>query len=160
MLFRSSKSVTTLARVDTAGYLGGSEFGWTRGVLGVNLEPNAMVRLSAGAYGSVQYGTPRFQFDRLIGEHGLEIRGDFDFGATRFSYLQKYDTKLKWYDREYLVSQVAGPFEPYILYRKFPQTYTVGIRFRMDDLVDIVSNRRFPRMERKAVISAPSGARG
>jgi hypothetical protein len=66
--------------------------------------------------------------------------------------MQKYDHELGWFDREYWIAQAAGCLEPYLIYRKFPQTYTLGVRFRMDDLYDIISRRSFRRSGSKTTV--------
>jgi hypothetical protein len=64
--------------------------------------------------------------------------------------MQKWDRRLGWFDREYTASQVIGCLEPFLLYRKYPQDYNLGIRFRLDEFYDVLRRRDFRR-------SPPSG---
>ena len=152
--------LSTLTRIDASQFLGKKGFGWVRGSAGLVYEPTPQVTLAGGFVMSKEAGTPDFQFDRLVAEQGFHLRADLNLGATKISYLTKYDKALKWYDREYMISQVAGCFEPFILYRQFPSDYRFGLRLRLDNFYDILQRRNFkrtkpaaPAPEHKMVIS-------
>jgi hypothetical protein len=74
-------------------------------------------------------------------------------GPTKFSYMSKYDPKLGWYDREYMVSQVAGCVEMFILSRKHPSDYNLGFRFRLDEFYDVLRRRNFNRSVKPTMVS-------
>jgi hypothetical protein len=157
--------LSTLTRIDTSQYLGKNAFGWVRGSAGLVYEPIPQLRLAGGLVVSKSVGTPDFQFDRLVAEQGFHLRADLNLGPTQISYLTKYDRTLKWYDREYIISQVAGCFEPFILYRQFPSDYRFGLRLRLDNFYDMLQRRQFkrtktaapPAMQHKTVISEDKG---
>jgi hypothetical protein len=148
--------LSTLTRVDTSQFLGKNSFGWIRGSAGVVYDPIPQLRVGATAMTSKQFGTPDFQFDRLVSERGFTFRANLNLGPTQISYLTKYDTKLKWYDREYIVSQVAGCFEPFILYRQFPSDYRFGLRLRLDNFYELLERRTFKRTKPAAPASEPA----
>jgi hypothetical protein len=148
--------VGTIGRVDTSQFLGKNGFGWVRAFAGLYFEPTPLLRVAGGVVTSKSFGTPDFFFDQLTAERGFHLRADLNLGATQISYLTKYDTRLKWYDREYIISQVAGCFEPFILYRQFPSDYRFGLRLRLDNFYDILQRRNFRRTKKpptKTVIS-------
>jgi len=155
-----SSKLKTLARLDGTSYLGSSTYSWGRGIAGVVYEPIPRLRVSGGLFGVTQKGTPQFQFDSPVATRGFQVRADVDLGPTKFSYLTKFDKGLGWFDREYIVSQVAGCFEPFLLYRQFPQTYTLGVRLRLDDFYEILSRTDFARKPGKTVISSPHEGHG
>ncbi len=147
---RLGPKLSTLTRLDASQFLGENAFGWIRGSAGLVYEPIPQLRLAGGLVLSKQAGRPDFQFDRLVAEQGYHLRADLNLGPTKISYLTKYDRTLKWYDREYTISQVAGCFEPFILYRKFPSDYRFGLRLRLDDFYDILQRRQFRRSKTAA----------
>ncbi len=139
------RNIRSIARLDTTNFFGPKQYGWVRGIVGLAFEPMKQLRFSAGAYSSFDYGTPDYIIDPLVSKTGLVYRADFNLGPTKFSYMTKYDTRLGWFDREYSVSQVVGCFEPFLLYRKYPNEYALGLRLNLDDLMNLVTSRNFSR---------------
>jgi hypothetical protein len=135
----------SLERVDTEQYFGGEQYGWVRGQLGAAYQATDRIRIAAALVGTVEYGRETFSFDRPVQREGANFRFDFDLGPTKVSYLQKYDTRLKWYDREISFSQVAGCFEPYFVQRQFPRSFVFGVKLRtgnFDQLLHRTSENR------------------
>ncbi len=87
-------------------------------------------------------------------------------GPTQISYLLKYDRGRGNYDRQYIISQVVGCLEPYVLYRKFPDDYKIGVRLRIDRFLRMLSSREFKRrrpaqpVESKTSAPIPSSPSG
>ena len=132
-------------RLDSNVFVGNHDFGWVRGFGGLAYMPISQLRLSAGGFYSNQAGTPDFPIDPLFATVGYVVRADLLLGPTKLSVLRKYDTYLKFYDREYTISQDVGCFQPFILYREYPSDYQLGLRLRLDDLTDLMTKRNFNR---------------
>lgn len=145
------RNLRTFGRLDTNLIVGANQYGWLRGILGVAYQPLSQVTLSAGGFASQDFGTPDFSIDRLYAKNGIVLRSDFDLGPTKFSYMTKWDRDRRWFDREYTASQVVGSLEPFVVYRKFPREYSIGIRFRLDEFYAALRRRDFRRT--KSVIS-------
>ncbi len=152
---RITRNLRTITRVDTQIFLGETDYGWVRGFIGLAYMPVPQVRISAGTFYSADSGTPQFPIDPLYSKAGYTVRGDVNLGPTKFSYLQKYDRYYKWFDREYSVSQVVGCFEPYLLYRKNPTDYQLGLRLRLDNLTDLLTQRNYKRPSNVTKVISP-----
>jgi hypothetical protein len=120
-----------------------NQFGWVRGQAGLVYQPNSWLTLGAAIIQASESGTPDFIADRLVSKRAGHLRADLNFGRTKLSYLAKFDfDRETWYDKEYSISQVLGCIEPFLIRREFPRDYAFGVRFRMDDLFDILERRR------------------
>jgi len=150
-----ARNLRTLSRIDTDIFLGETNYEWVRGLAGLSYSPIHQLRFSGGAYYSQDSGTPYYPIDPLYSRVGYEARVDFDLGPTKFSYLQKYDDSMKWFDKEYTVSQVVGCFEPYLLYRQNPSDYQLGLRLRLDNLTDLLTQRNFKRAPTTTRVISP-----
>ena len=135
----------TISRIDSDLFFGRQQYGWARGFLGLAFSPVPQLRLSTGGYFSGAAGNAQYAIDPLYSKTGYSVRADLNLGPTKFSYLQKFDGHLGWFDKEYVFSQVVGAFEPFILYRKNPSDYQLGLRLRLDDLTDLFNKRKFVR---------------
>ncbi len=151
--------LSTLGRIDTSIFGGRNQFGWIRGSAGLVYQALPQLRLAGAFVTSAEAGTPQFAFDPLYAKSGYHLRGDLNLGATRVSYLTKYDTRLKMYDREYMISQVAGAFEPFLVYRKFPQEYRFGLRLRIDEFYEILRRKTFRRRTPAKATASPTPSR-
>lgn len=150
------RNLLAMGRTDVGGFAGNQSFGWVRSSMSVVARPHKVLTLGAALVGEREFGVPDFAIDRPIDRNGMHLRADFNFGATRFSYLTKYDTHLHWYDREYSVSQVIGCLEAYTQYRKVPNNYRFGVKLRIDQFIDLMTRREFKRSDRPAhAISTP-----
>jgi len=138
-------NLRTIARLDSETFLGENNYGWLREFAGLAYIPFKQLRVSGGGYYSEDAGTPAFPIDPLYSKVGFSLRGDLNLGPTKISYMEKYDSTMRWFDREYTVSQVVGCFEPYILYRENPSDYQLGLRLRLDNLTDLLTQRNFKR---------------
>jgi lipopolysaccharide export system protein LptA len=138
--------LNTLVRLDTTSFVGDDLFGWVRGLVGVTYKPLRQVTLSGGAVLAGEFGTATYrEIDPLYAKDGYVMRADVDLGTTRVGYMQKWDRRLGMYDREYYASQAIGCLEPFVLYRKYPGEYQLGLRFRLDEFYDLLRRREFKR---------------
>jgi hypothetical protein len=154
---RIAPNIQSLDRVDTMQFLGTDHYGWFRGQVGAVYTPNRQVRLGAALVGTIDYGKSTFSFDRPVEKEGALFRMDFDLGPTKISYLQKYDTRLAWYDREISISQIAGCFEPYLVATQFPSSFVLGVRLRTGDFDALIRRTGANRPEtEETVISSSS----
>lgn len=124
-------------QLDAAEYFGSTQYGWGRFLSGLAWTPSAQISLSGGLYGSVVAGTPQFPMDELYSRSGMMVRMDTHFKTRTFSVLFKYDFgTTRWYDTEFYFSQVAGLYEPYIVYRTFPSALKFGIKLRFNSILN------------------------
>jgi len=140
--------LSSRARFDFLGSTGAgaSFFGWGRLSAGAVKELNPHLRLGAEAYYARQVGTEAFLMDRLVSEKGLLFRGDLNLGPLKVSGLTKHDFNLgKGYDTEWTVAYACGSFEPFILVKQNPKTYSFGVRLRAQDIFDRLTNRAITR---------------
>lgn len=137
------KGLYAYGRFDFSGYL--SEHhrsSWLRGQVGVAWRPDERFRIGLAYSSGSEFGSPLFDADVPYTLRAFHLRTDLDIGPTDASLLLKYDPETgKWYDAEVRLSQIAGCIEPYLLYRKFPDSFAVGFRFRSDDLLEIFQRR-------------------
>jgi hypothetical protein len=134
--------VSSLGRLDTGHIFGSNLYGWVRGELGAQYQPAPQVRLSGVLVQSFDHGRPVFQFDRLVETGGVHLRVDLELGPTELRYMWKYDSRLGWYDHEYMVSQVWGGFEPFVIYRHATNDLRFGVRLRLGEFYRILERRR------------------
>lgn len=134
--------LSTHLRVDSSAFLGRDRYQWTQAQAGLIFRPSPQLRMGAAYVLASQTGSPFLANDRLFAMRAFHGRVDVDFGATRVSLLSKYDfDRRKWYDNEIGFSQVAGPIEPFVVFREFPRTLSFGIRFRADEVFDRIQRR-------------------
>jgi hypothetical protein len=145
-------------RTDGMAYLGNKLSGWVRGSAGLAYQPIPQLRLGAAYVWGVQAGDALFGADRLDRYPAAHLRVDANLGPTKISYLWKYDLPRKeLFDKEYMVSQVVGCFEPFITYRRVPSDYVFGVRLRSASVARLLNQRNPKRPEsRKAVLSSAS----
>ncbi len=129
--------LSTHVRVDGAGYAGKERFGWAQAQAGLTYNPNPHVRIGSAFVLGSQTGNPFFENDKLYSTRAFHGRIDLDFGSTKLSFLTKYDLdRRKWYDNEIGLSQVAGPINPFVIYREFPRSLTFGVKLRAEDVFE------------------------
>ena len=122
---------------------GGNNFGWVHAQLGLVARPNRAFRIGLAYEGGAQFGDATFSDDRLYKTQSLDARFDWLLGPTNFSFLEKYDPrKRSIWDWEVEVSQVSGCVVPYLVYRNFPRGVALGLKLRLDTLVDAIRRRR------------------
>jgi len=140
-----------------AGFAGAEIYGLARGSSALVCQPVSQLRLAAAYVIGGDTGRPMFEADRLESSNAIHLRADVNLGATKFSYLTKYDRGSgKWFGREYSASQVMGAFEPFIVYRSIPSDYRFGIRLRADSWFEILRSRDPKRKkDRKVIVSPP-----
>ncbi len=138
------RGLETDVRTDFYGV--GSEnggFGWARAHAGLIYQPIPQWRVGAAFIHAAEGGKADFVADRLVSKRAAHIRTDFDLGPTKISYLAKFDfDKGSWYDQEYMISQVVGCLEPFLIRRQFPNDYALGVRFRLDDFLGLLERRK------------------
>jgi len=132
----------THLRLDAATFLGRDRYSWTQIQGGLVYRPSHQLRLGAAYVAATQNGRALFENDQLFSMRAFHGRMDVDFGSTRVSFLTKFDfDRRKWYDNEIGFSQVAGPIEPFVVFREFPRTVSFGVRFRADEVFDRIQRR-------------------
>lgn len=137
-----ANGLDTHLRFDATAYLGRDRYHWTQLQAGLIYRPSTQLRLGGAYVIASQAGQPLFENDRLFSMRAFHGRFDVDFGSTRVSLLSKYDfDRRKWYDNEIGFSQVAGPVEPFVIFREFPRTISFGLRFRADEVFDRIQRR-------------------
>jgi hypothetical protein len=123
-----------------------SGFGWLRTAGYLVVKPDPKVSLAAGGLYTVETGTPHFLTDKLYSKRAFHLRGDVDLGSIRATSLVKYDIdRASWYDVEYGFAFAAGSFEPYLNYRQFPRELQFGVRLRVDEFLDLLTDRNVQR---------------
>ncbi|MER3496424.1 MAG: hypothetical protein C4320_06335, partial [Armatimonadota bacterium] len=132
---------TVIGRLD--GYLTASRgvFGFGGGEVGVAYRASPNIILGASAFAFAEVGRPSYSLDPLAQTRGGSLRVDINTAPTKISLLARYDSSLRRFDREYRISQVVGCLEPVVIYREFPRSYQIGLRFRLNDLAGLVSRR-------------------
>lgn len=132
-------------RVEAAGYLGERSSGWLRVLAGAVYEPHPAVRLGLAGFVAATGGAPLFGSDELVSTRGFHARFDLLAGPTRVFALQKWDPKLGFYDREFSIYQTVGCLQVFAISRQYPQVYTIGVKLRFDDFVNLLQRRKFER---------------
>lgn len=121
---------------------GGRQSKWGRVIGEAIWQPNSKLRLGIGYAVGANNGEAAFVFDRLKNTRAIHMRTDFLLGPTTLNMLAKYDPSRKdWFDFELALTQVAGSFEPYYVYRKEAGTSTFGVRFRIFETFDKLKDR-------------------
>lgn len=130
-------------RLDTAGFWSqNGHFGFARGQASLLAQPLDGVTVGV-AYGHAsEFGQPDFAFDRLHARRTFHARADYVVGPTTLRYLVRYDADQgRWFDHQYEFAWVAGSFEPFIVGRRFPSDFRIGIRFRLGNFQERVQQR-------------------
>jgi hypothetical protein len=140
-----ARNFSSLTRFDGATFLGNDAFGWGRITLGVIYRPFPVWSLSAAGIGAVEFGHVELPSDPLTSRNGFVLRSDLNLASTRFSYLQKWDGRLKWFDREYSIYQAVGCLEVFTTYRQFSHDYRFGVKLRVDQFVNLLQRKEFKR---------------
>ncbi len=155
---RVGKDLDFRTRLDLAGYFGEEVSGWARASAGLVWQPNALLRFG-GAYSVAgSRGNPLFPADGLVGGDTINGRADLNLGPTKISFLIKFDRNLgSLFDREYIISQVAGCFEPFVIYRQDPSDYRFGVRFRGHDFLYRLRNREIARKANSTTVISSHG---
>lgn len=132
----------THLRFDAFGTVGEQQYGWLRGEAGLIWNPEPWITVGAAYMSSADAGRPDFPVDPLASRHGWLVRADYTRGPYFVRFLTKYDARRGgWYSNEYEIAIAADVFEPYIYSRDFPNTFQVGVRFRLDRFRDRVRAR-------------------
>ncbi len=125
-----------------SGRWGEQQYGWLRGEAGLIWNPEPWITVGAAYMSSADAGRPDFPVDPLASRHGWLVRADYTRGPYFVRFLTKYDARRGgWYSNEYEIAIAADVFEPYIYSRDFPNTFQVGVRFRLDRFRDRVRAR-------------------
>lgn len=121
-------------------------YGWLRGEIGALYRPLDGLTIGTAISGTSTFGRNDFVFDAPPFLHVWHIRADYRRGPYTVRYMTKYDLQSgRWFDREYEFALVAQGFEPFIQYRQFPSDYRIGIRFRLDNFAERLTQRTFRR---------------
>ncbi|HET6644021.1 MAG TPA: LptA/OstA family protein [Fimbriimonadales bacterium] len=135
-----------MLRTDLGMFSGGEGYGWVRPMAGLSFKADDHITLSAGYFSATQWGTPRFDNDRLYSNHAAHFRADFDFPSTDLSLLLKYDFgRQKLYDIEVKLGQAMDCIRPFFSYRSFPGTITFGFTLRAEKLFEALRRREQTR---------------
>ncbi len=131
-----ARNLELVNQFNMAEYVGSSHYGWLRALSGAAWSPDPVFRLSVGVYDSLTTGQPQFPMDQLYSSSGGMLRFDAHFHSRAISVLAKYDfAKRDWYDTEITFSQVAGLYEPYLVFRTFPSTLKFGLKLRFNSIL-------------------------
>ncbi|CAN5661218.1 hypothetical protein BH11ARM2_BH11ARM2_16790 [soil metagenome] len=151
------RGIGALGTLDAQGWLGGNNHGWARGSAGLVYQPARELTLGAAGFYGKEVGQTDFPADSLYTQTGYSLRADLKLGGFRGRYMVRYDTRLKWFDREYSVNQVFGCLEAFLIYRQYPQNYQIGVTLRVDQFVGVLTRRKFERTQpiKRTVISEP-----
>lgn len=142
-----SENLGVHVRADVFGtYSADTEFGWLRGQVAMIWNPNENWRLGIGYSNAKEFGKPDFQFDRLFYKDAVHARADFNSGPYTLRYMVKYDpVTSEIFDNEYEIALVAESFEPFIIFRKSPSDFRMGIRFKIDTFRNRLKRRSTDR---------------
>ena len=151
-----AKNTTSLIRFDGATFLGNDGFGWGRITVGAIYRPYSILSLAAAGIGAVEFGNEELPTDPLTTLNGFVLRMDVNLAPTRISYLQKWDGRLKWFDREYSIYQAVGCLEVFTTYRQFTHDYRFGVKLRVDQFVNLLQRKEFQRT--KPTATSPTAA--
>ncbi|MBS1708274.1 MAG: hypothetical protein JSS65_06075 [Armatimonadetes bacterium] len=126
------------------------QFAFGRAEAGLVYRPLEGFDIGVGVGYGAAIGTADFAYDRMPYDKSLLARLDYSRGPFTARLIWKWDLETRvLYDREYEFALVADGFEPFISSRKFPGDFRIGVRFRMDGLVDRLSKREVKRETRK-----------
>lgn len=142
-IFRRGR-FSTIGRFDTNLIAGKGLFGYAGGEVGGSYDVAPGIRFGASAFAYAQAGDSGYTLDAIRYPTGFSFRADLNSAPTKYSLLLRFDERGRQFDREYRFSQVIGCLEPVIAYREYPRSYQIGLRFRLDDLTNILQ-RRDPR---------------
>ena len=140
-----SGRLTVGTRFDASARIDSSSSGYFGAESGFSYEAIRNLNLSGGAYGYKSLGTPLFDGDNFRSNQGYVLRGDLIGASTNISMMFRYDPTQGWFDREYRISQVVGPVEPVLVYRASPRQYVFGLKFRTQDIANLLQNRKVKR---------------
>ena len=130
------------SRIDMAVYLGSEVSGWARAEAGIYAVPAKWLTLGVAYAHGEDWGGATFQADKLLIRDVAMARADLNFGPTKISYLVKRDfDRDKWY-REYMVSQVMGCLQVFVMSRQFPRSYQLGITLRLEEFLGLLRSRK------------------
>jgi hypothetical protein len=133
-------------RLDASAFGGQGSYGWVRATNALVYRPIESMRLGAALMIGGSTGRAQFGFDRLFSHSAVHLRADARLGPIQTSYLMKYDFgRRQWYDQEYAVSLIAGCFEPFVVWRRFPSDTKFGVRLRIDSLANRLTRREIKR---------------
>lgn len=135
-------AINFYARADAQTFLQpGRDFAWALGTVGVQAEFKP-VRFGLALGKGAEWGSPALAIDPLFSKNHLLARVDLTEGPAKVAFLSKYDLDTKrWFDHEVAWRQVAGCLEPYIVWRKFPNSLNFGLRLRTDELFEAIDRR-------------------
>ncbi len=130
--------LTTIGRLDSSLVAGKGLYGFAGGEIGGAYTAMPGVRFGASVFAYAQAGDSGYTLDRLRYPAGFSLRADANSAPTKLSLLFRFDERGRQFDREYRFSQVIGCLEPVITYREYPQAFQLGLRFRLDDVANLL----------------------
>ena len=136
---------TTLGRADGSLVAGKGVYGFFGGEAGVFYTARPGVRFGASAFAYAQAGDSGYTLDGIRYPAGFSLRTDLNSAPTKYSLLLRFNPSLKQFDREYRISQVVGCLEPLVVFREYPRSYQIGLRFRLDDISNLLQRRNIGR---------------
>ncbi|HWA82952.1 MAG TPA: hypothetical protein VG820_05945 [Fimbriimonadaceae bacterium] len=150
------KNLSLYARGDAAQFVGGNNYRWLRGQVGLVYQPVEPVRVGVSYTAAKDFGQPDFSYDAPLRFRELSFRADLDFDTTQIRVLVKYDpTNRGIFDREFYFSRVVGCLEPYVVYRERPHKFFLGIKLPLARVFDHLSHVAAERGIAKQTISGP-----
>lgn len=139
-------SVSLVSRLDSNAFLqAGRDYGWIQGEVGLVWESSSF-RIGSAVSLAKEFGRPAFAMDQLYTNRSVAFRLDLLKAPTRLSLLAKLDLETqKWFDHELRLRQVAGSLEPFVVWRRFPSSFSFGVRLRIDEIFDSFARRSSER---------------
>lgn len=144
---RLTQGIYGFVRADTGWRYGvqtEQNYGWWRGLAGTTANLKTGLRLSAAYYNSGESGVARYPYDRVPADHGISARTDFSFGSANIAYMNQYSTRLnRWARTQFYVGIRIGGMEPFLGFDQRFNSYSFGLKARMDIFGERFSNRQY-----------------
>ncbi|BBO24285.1 conserved hypothetical protein [Candidatus Nitrosymbiomonas proteolyticus] len=110
---------------------GGDDYSWVRATGGLIWQAPGGPRVAVGYAHTLFRGDPSFPFDAPGPAELALTRLDWRLGPRTLSVLGQWDVRAdRWHKTEVRFAQVAGCFEPFVLWREQTRQFTVGVTLR------------------------------
>lgn len=144
---RLSRTTTLDLRADLRGMANEErDYGWIRGSATVSTLLSEAARLSFGYGEAVDSGLAAYSFDLPDAKRVYSGRVDLAFGPTKFGALLRWNADdRRTFGREIFVSQVAGCFEPFVVWQERTNRWSFGFTYRPAKELDRLKDRTLRR---------------
>jgi hypothetical protein len=144
-----------MTRIDSGVFQSERNYLWVKGSGSLVYAPNKRLTLGGSIFGALDSGTPDLDIDPLYYRDGVAGRVDYKLGPRKFSLMLRYDTRLGFFDTEYLVTQALGGLEAFVSYREYPGDFHVGVTFRVDQFEDLLTRRNWKKTPKGTYLGLP-----